>query len=182
MSGRGAFRAGLVDVPADVLTDRAVFDVVVRLSAGKKVFTTFASREKRQRPVIAAITIAGLAPAGRDDWQHVRDYLAWRRDVHALGARWKSLAVELGAPSLTAEYPQTIHGFERIVRSINVAIVTAAVAVRNVTSVAGSKLLMSPGDIHAPLADSCGRPKPGAAGRATVTEPQAARLQIAGPQ
>src|ERR1700724_192532 len=123
-----------------------------------KVLPPFASREKRKRPIIAAITIAGLAPAGRDDWQHVRDYLAWRRDVHALSARWKSLAVELGAPSLTAEYPQMIHGFERIVRSINVAIVTAAVAVRNVTSVAGSMLRRSPGDIDALVAGVCRPP------------------------
>jgi hypothetical protein len=178
LSRRAAFLARPVDVPADALTDRAVFDVVVRLSTGKKVFTTFASREKRQRPVIAAITIAGLAPAGRDDWQHVRDYLAWRRDVHALGARWKSLAVELGAPSLTAEYPQTIHGFERIVRSINVAIVTAAVAVRNVTSVAGSKLQMSPGDIDVLVADIGELQKLGAAVRATVTERVAPRLEL----
>src|SRR4029077_13391341 len=149
-----------------------------RLSAGEEVFTAFASREKRQRPVIAAITIAGLAPAGRDDWQHVRDYLAWRRDIHAHNARWKSLAAELGAPSLTAEYPQTIHGFERIVKSINVAIVTSAVAERNVASVAGSKLSMSRSEIDALLADVGELRKLGAAVMAAVTERAWWRLEF----
>jgi hypothetical protein len=178
LSRRGVFLLRPVDVPAAALTDQAVFDVVGRLSTGAKVFTTFASREKRQRPVIAAITIAGVAPAGRDDWQHVRDYLAWRRDVHAVGTRWKSLAVELGAPSLTAEYPQMIHGFERIVRSINVAVVTAAVAERNVTSAAGSKLLMSRSDIDGLLANVHEIQKLSAAVRAAVTEREASRLEL----
>jgi hypothetical protein len=179
LSRRAAFLLRPIDVPADAVTDQAVFDVVGRLSAGEVVFTTFASREKRLRPVIAAVTIAGLAPAGRDDWRHVRDYLAWRRDIQALNARWKSLAAELGAPSLTAEYPQTIHGFERIVRSINVAIVTPAVAERNVASVAGSKLLISRSDIDALLADVHELRKLGAAIRAIVTEREASCLELA---
>ena len=178
LSRRAAFLLRPVDVPADALTDQAVFDVIGRLSAGEEVFTTFASREKRHKPVIAAITIAGLAPAGRDDWQHVRDYLAWRRDIQALNARWKALAVELGAPSLAADYPQTIHGFERIVRSINVAIVTSAVAERNVTSVAGSKLSMSRSDVDALLTDPRELRKLGAAVTAAVTEREASRLEL----
>jgi hypothetical protein len=179
LSRRAAFLLRPVDVPADALTDQAVFELVGRLSAGEEVFTAFASREKRQRPVIAAITIAGLAPGGRDDWQHVRDYLAWRRDIHALNTRWKSLAAELGAPSLTAEYPQMIHGFERIVRSITVAIVTPAVAERNVTSVAGSKLSMSRSDIDVLLADVRELRTLGAAVKATVTEHESSGLQFA---
>ena len=178
LSRRGAFLLRPVDVPAAALIDQAVFDVVGRLSAGEKVFTTFASREKRQRPLIAAITIAGVAPASRDDWQHIRDYLAWRRDVHAVSTRWKSLAVELGAPSLTAEYPQMIHGLEKIVRSINVAIVTAAVAERNVTSVAGSKLLLSRSDIDGLLADVHELQKLSAAVRAAVTEREASCQEL----
>jgi hypothetical protein len=178
LSRRGAFLSRPVDAPAEAFADQALFDVVVRLSAGEKVFTAFASREKRQRPVLDAITIAGVAPAGPDDWQHVRDYLAWRRDVHALSARWRPLAVELGAPALTAEYPQVIHGFERIVSSINVTIVTAAIAERNVTSVAGSKLTMSRSDIMALLADASELQKLGAAVRTAVTELEASRLEF----
>lgn len=178
LSRRAAFLLRPVDVPAEALTNQAVFDLVGRMSAGAEVFTAFASREKRQRPVIAAITIAGVAPAGRDDWQHVRDYLAWRRDILALYARWKSLAVELGAPSLTAEYPQTIHGFEKTVKSINLAIVTSVVAERNVTAVAGSKLSMSRSDIEVLLADVGELRKLGAAVRAAVTEREESRLEL----
>jgi hypothetical protein len=178
LSRRAAFLARPVDTPVDAFADHDLFEVVDRLSAGEKVFTAFASREKRQKPTIDAITIGGLAPAGVDDWQHVRGYLAWRRDIHALNARWKSLAVELGAPALAAEYPQTIHSFEKIVRSINVAIVTAAIAERNVASVAGSKLLMSRSDIELLVADARELEKLGAIVRATVTELEASRLEL----
>jgi len=179
LSRRAPFLLRPVDVPADALTDQAVFDLVGRLSAGEKVFSAFASREKRHKPVIAAITIAGMAADGRGDWQHIRDYLTWRRDIHALNARWKALAVELGAPTPTADYPQMIHGFEKIVKSINVAIVTAAVAERNVTSVAGSKLLMPRSDIDVLLPDVGELQKLGAAVRAAVTEREASRLELA---
>jgi hypothetical protein len=178
LSRRAAFLSRPVDTPAEAFADQDLFDVVVRLSAGEKVFTAFASREKRQRPVLDAIKIAGLAPAGPDDWQHVRDYLAWRRDVHALNARWRSLAAELGAPSLAAEYPQIIHGFERIAKSINVTIVTAAIAERNVTSVAGSKLMMPRGDVEVLLADAHKLQKLGAAVRTTAAELEASRLEL----
>ena len=178
LSRRAAFLLRPVDVPVEALTDQTVFDVVARLSAGEKVFTAFAAREKRQKPVITAMTIAGVAPAGLDDWQHIRDYLAWRRDIQALNARWRALAVELGAPALSADYPQTIYGFEKIVRSINVAIVTAAVAERNINSVAGSKLLMSRADIDLLLADVGELQKFGAAVRFAVTEREASRLEL----
>jgi len=178
LSRRAPFLLRPVDVPAEALTDQAVFDVVGRLSAGEKVFTTFASREKRLKPVIATITIAGMAADGRDDWQHIRDYLTWRRDIHALNARWKALAVELGVPTPTADYPQMIHGFEKIVKSINVAIVTAAVAERNVTSIAGSKLLIPRSDIDVLLADVGELQKLGAAVRTAVTEREASRLEL----
>jgi len=178
LSRRGAFLSRPVDTPAEAFADQALFDVVVRLSAGERVFTAFDSRGRRKRPVLDAIKIAGLAPAGPDDWQHVREYLTWRRDVHALGARWRPLAVELGAPALTAEYPQVIHGFERMVNSINVTIATAAIAERNVTSIAGSKLMMSRSDIAALLADACELQKLGVAVRTAVSELEASRLEF----
>ena len=178
LSRRAAFLLRPVDVPPDALTDQAVFDLVGRLSAGEKVFSAFASREKRLKPVVAAITIAGMAADGRGDWQHVRDYLTWRRDIQALNARWKALAVELGVPTPSADYPQMIHGFERTVKSINVAIVTAAVAERNVIAVAGSKLLISRGDIDALLADVSELQKLAAAVRAALTEREASRLEL----
>jgi len=178
LSRRAAFLLRPVDVPAAALTDQAVLDVIGRLSAGEKVFTTFAAREKRQKPVLAAITIAGMAADGRDDWQHIRDYLMWRRDIQALNARWKALAVELGVPTPTSDYPQMIHGFEKVVKSINVAIVTAAVAERNVTSVAGAKLLIPRSDIDALLADVGELQKLGSAVRAAVTECEASRLEL----
>jgi hypothetical protein len=178
LSRRAPFLLRPVDVPAEALTDQAVFDVIGRLSAGEKVFTAFASREKRLKPVIATITIAGMAADGRDDWQHVRDYLTWRRDIQALNARWKALAVELGVPTPTAEYPQMIHGFEKIVKSVNVAIVTAAVAERNVTSVAGAKLMISRPEIDLLLADVRELQKLSAAVRTAVTEREASRLEL----
>ncbi|MGA2129833.1 MAG: helicase, partial [Xanthobacteraceae bacterium] len=178
LSRRPAFLARPVETPADTFADTELLDIVERLAAGKKVFTAFARRERRRKPVIDSITVAGFAPADPDGWGHVRDYLAWRRTIHSLNARWRSLAPELGAPSLAADHPHAPHGFEWIVKSVDVAIVAAAIARRNVTAV-GPKLMMSPGDVEAMLENAGELQKLAAAVRSAAIEIETSRRELA---
>jgi len=180
LSRRPAFLARPVETPAGAFADAGLLDIVERLAAGKKVFTAFARREMRRKPFIDSITVAGFAPADPDGWAHVRDYLVWRRSIHSLNARWRSLAPELGAPSLRpTEHPQAINVFDRIARSVDVAIVAAAIARRNVTAVAGPKLMMSPGDIETLAGDAGELQKLAAAVRSAAIEIEASRGELA---
>jgi hypothetical protein len=152
LSRRAGFLTRPVEAPADAFANQELIEVVNRLAAGEKVFTTFARAARALKPVIDTIKVAGFAPGTAADWTHVRDYLAWRRDLHSLGARWRSLAAEVGAPALEPEASNTFHGLERVAKSVDVAIVTATLAKRNLVTV-GPKLSMPDGEITAMIGD-----------------------------
>lgn len=153
LARRAAFLARPVGMSAEALVNKELMDIVERLAEGKKVFTTFAFREKRLKADVDSITVAGFAPATADEWAHVREYLLWRRDIRALVERWRSLALELLAPPIDEEYPRSIHGLEWIVRLVDVGISATANAQRNVAALAGSTLSMSRSEIEAMVTD-----------------------------
>jgi hypothetical protein len=153
MAQRTAFLSRPVETPADTFTKPELVEIVERLGAGQKVFTAFALREKKRKPVIDTIAVAGLAPATAADWAHVRDYLTWRRDVHGLTARWKALAVELDAPRPAEALPQALRGLEPLVRSIETAILGAADVKARVAAAAEAALTMSRREVEILIAD-----------------------------
>src|SRR5207253_1294281 len=129
------------------------------------------------KPVIDAIMVAGFAPSVPADWAHVRDYLVWRRDLHSLSARWRSLATEIGAPPLAPESSHTFHGLERVAQAIEVAVATAALAKRNLTAV-GPKLSMPSGEIAAMLGDVRRLTAVGSAVRSAASRVADQRLEL----
>jgi len=151
LSKRAGFLTRPVEAPADAFASQELIEIVDRLSSGEKPFATFSRAGRAQKPVVDAIKVAGFAPKAAADWAHVRDYLAWRRDLHSLNARWRSLAAEIGAPALDADASHSFHGLERVAKGVEVAVVTAALAKRNVTSV-GPKLSMPDGEMAEMLA------------------------------
>jgi hypothetical protein len=152
LSRRTGFLTRPVEAPADAFANQELIDIVDRLAAGAKVFATFSRSARKLKPTIDLIMVGGFAPSAPADWAHVRDYLAWRRDLHALSARWRSLAAEIGAPALEPESQHTFHGLERIAKSVDAAIVTAALAKRNLATI-GPKLSIPEGEITAMLGD-----------------------------
>lgn len=75
--------------------------VVARLAAGEKVFGLLAFRERAIRPIVDAILVRGQPPASEEDWGLVRDFIAWRSRVGQMTSRWKALAEEMDAPSIS---------------------------------------------------------------------------------
>jgi hypothetical protein len=151
---RGAtFLARPVEAPADAFLNKQLLAAVDRLANRRPMSSLFALGKPNLKSVINAITVAGLAPSGPDDWVHVRNYLMWRRDIHTLNARWMSLAVELGGAAVEGEFPQTILNLQRIETCVEAAVVAPVIAKRNVATIAGSKLGMSRTEIAAMLGD-----------------------------
>ena len=154
LSKRASFLSRPVDAPADAFTRSELVEIIDRLAAGQKVFTAFALREKKLRPVVESIRVAGLPAAATADWSHVREYLAWRRELHSLAARWTSLARELGAPPAQEGFAQSIRALEHLVRLSDVAISAAARAKTSIAAVFGVKLAMPRGEIERLMGDS----------------------------
>ncbi|WP_315718710.1 MULTISPECIES: helicase [unclassified Bradyrhizobium] len=152
LSQRAGFLVRPVETPADAFASQELLTVVERLSAGARPFATFTLSGRALKQTVEAIRVAGFAPKGAADWGHVRDYLTWRRHLHSLDARWRSLAAEIGAPAAEPDSSHTFHGHERVVKSVEAAIVLAALAKRNVLT-AVPKLSMPDEAIAGLLAD-----------------------------
>jgi hypothetical protein len=181
LARRAAFLARPVEAPADAFRNKRLVAAVDRLANRKPTSELFGLGAANLKSIMTAITVDGIAPSGSDDWVHVRDYLMWRRDIHALNVRWMSLAAELGRTSIEGELPQTILNLQRIATCVEVAVVMPVIAKQNVTVVASSKLAMSRAEIEAMLGDgerlhSLGRAIKLAAARLEAAHRELARL------
>lgn len=87
--------AKAVEVPADGELNEDMVDAVGRLVAGKSAFA-LPFGKGNARKLVAAVTVSGVAPAGKPEWELVQELLAWRVEARKLLARWSSLSGEFG--------------------------------------------------------------------------------------
>ncbi|CAL75188.1 hypothetical protein; putative helicase [Bradyrhizobium sp. ORS 278] len=146
LSRRADFLVRPVDVPEDAFASEELMRAVERLAAGERRFAPFSLSGRALKQTLDTIKVAGFPANGAADWAHVRDHLTWRRHLHSLDVRWRSLAAEIGVPSPAQDSLHGLTGYDRIVRSVEVALVTATLAKRNVLS-AASKLSLADGEI-----------------------------------
>jgi hypothetical protein len=179
LSRGAAFLARPVEAPADAFLNRRLVAAVDRLANRRPISKLPALGKGNLKSVINSITVAGSPPSGPDDWVHVRDYLMWRRDIHALNARWMTLAVELGGTAVEGQFPQTLVNLQRIETCVEVAVVAPVIAKRNVATIASSKLAMSRAEIAAMLVDGQRLHALASAIRTATTRLDGARRELA---
>ncbi|WP_315721948.1 MULTISPECIES: AAA family ATPase [unclassified Bradyrhizobium] len=141
-----------VQAPVEAFTRRDAIRVVERLAAGDKPFARFSPSRRGLKAAVDAITLDGVAPSTLADWQYVGRFLLWRHELHGLRSRWTSIATKIDAPTIQLESARAFDDIERIVKGIEAAIVTAALAVRNVMD-ACRRLSMQDSEVNAMLAD-----------------------------
>ncbi|MFN9503525.1 MAG: AAA domain-containing protein [Rubrivivax sp.] len=87
--------AKAVDLPADAEVNEDFGHAVGRLVAGKSAFALpFGTGVARK--LVAAVTVSGVAPSGKPEWELVQELLTWRREARKVLARWSSLSAEFG--------------------------------------------------------------------------------------
>jgi very-short-patch-repair endonuclease len=85
--------AKAVEAPPEAELNKDVADAVGRLAAGKSAFTLpFGKGDARK--LVAAMTVGGVVPASKQDWELIQDLLAWRDEARKVLARWSSLSSE----------------------------------------------------------------------------------------
>lgn len=93
-----------VEVPRDAERNKDVADALKRLVSGKSAFALpFVKGEARK--LMAAITVSGVSPVARADWELVQELLVWRVQARKVLARWTALSGEFGleAPGTDVE-------------------------------------------------------------------------------
>ena len=102
--------AKAVDVPADAELNEDLTDALTRLVGGKSAFALpFGKGDARK--LIAAVTVTGVAPSSKGDWELVQETLGWRTEARKVLARWNSLSAEFG---LAATDPGIEAGFKKV--------------------------------------------------------------------
>lgn len=87
--------AKAVDAPADAELNEDVIDAIGRLVAGKSAFALpFGKGDARK--LVSAMTVSGVVPSGRPEWELIQELLAWRVEARKVLARWSSLSGEFG--------------------------------------------------------------------------------------
>jgi very-short-patch-repair endonuclease len=94
---RVIFLSKPVDVPVELPPDKALAAILPVLIAGKNPFGLLSIGNRSYQPAFDAIRVAALRPTSPADWQHVRDFIAFRARVTSLSARWIALRDELAA-------------------------------------------------------------------------------------
>ncbi|WP_029001180.1 AAA domain-containing protein [Azohydromonas australica] len=110
---RGEFLQRPVDVPLETLGCARTREAVARAVSHGKPFgwLSFGESEARQR--VAAIRVAGQAPAGAQDWAHVQRFLAVQAELQGMRLRWQRLADELDLPRVPDD-PAALRQLERL--------------------------------------------------------------------
>jgi very-short-patch-repair endonuclease len=91
--------ASAVSLPGDAERHEDFGEALSRLVAGKSAFgLPFGKGDARK--LIAAVTVAGVAPASADEWQTVSRVVAWRNSARKVLARWAALSGEFGLEPL----------------------------------------------------------------------------------
>ncbi|MGJ4930491.1 AAA family ATPase [Bradyrhizobium sp. HKCCYLS2038] len=178
LSRSAEFAKRQVHAPVEAFNKKDAIRVVERLAAGEKAMPRFSPSRRALKAAIEAITVDGAAPATPADWQYVHRFLNWRHDLLALRTRWTAIATRIGAPAIELESARAFDDIERIVKSVEAAVVMAALAVRNVVD-ACRKLSMPDTEVTAMLSDAQ-RPKAlGAAIRSVMTRVSGPLSQLA---
>ncbi|MBK6851985.1 MAG: AAA family ATPase [Burkholderiales bacterium] len=89
-----------VSVPPEAEQSVDFTNALVRLVAGKSAFAMpFGLGQGDTRKLVAAVTVQGVEPAGRPEWELVEQAVAWRLAARKVLARWAALAGEFGLES-----------------------------------------------------------------------------------
>ena len=106
LRARAEFLQKPVTASPEALTHPKALEAIARGVESGKPFGLFAFGAGDVKPHVAAIRVAGLAPAGPADWAHVQRYVALHAQLQSFAARWNAFAPLLSLPALQADVAQ----------------------------------------------------------------------------
>ena len=93
-----------VEIPDHANNRQTINEALVKLTEGKKAFGLFSFGHKEAKALIDQVKIGGETPTTPEQWQLVRDYLAFQEDVRRFMVKWNHLGQELDLPPLSYKY------------------------------------------------------------------------------
>jgi len=126
IDSRAEFLKRPVEIPEAALASAKARDAVGRAAETGKPFGMMSFGGGDVKEQVAAIRVAGLAPASADDWKHVQRYARLHEQVLSFSVRWNEFAELLSVP--------TVKGGVTALRHIELVSVSARKAHRLATN------------------------------------------------
>lgn len=101
VQARAEFLVKPVDFPSDGLTNPKVLEAIARAVETGKPFGLLSFGAGDAKSLLSSIRVAGLAPNGNGDWEHIQRYVALHGRVTSFLARWNQFADTLSVPRLS---------------------------------------------------------------------------------
>jgi hypothetical protein len=90
-----------VSFPSEALQDGKTAEAVSRAAETGKPFGLLSIGAGAAKEYIAEVRVQGRAPANRDDWQKVKEWIALHEQVLTFETRWNALHQLLSVPALS---------------------------------------------------------------------------------
>ena len=87
--------AKAVEVPPNAELNEDLKETLVRLVTGKSAFALPFGKGDARR-LIAPVTVGGITPASKTDWELVQELITWRTAARKVISHWSSLSGEFG--------------------------------------------------------------------------------------
>lgn len=100
IQARAEFLKRPVEVPEPALASQKAREAVGRGAETGKPFRMMSFGGGDVKEQVAAIKVAGLAPASADDWKHVQRYTRLHEQVLSFSVRWNEFAELLSVPNV----------------------------------------------------------------------------------
>jgi very-short-patch-repair endonuclease len=97
---RAAFLQRPVEVPPPSLISTKAREAVQRAAETGRPFGLMSFGYGDVKRALSQVKVAGLPPAGIDDWRHVKRFLDLHQRLTSFATRWNQFAPMLGAPQL----------------------------------------------------------------------------------
>lgn len=101
VEARAEFLIKPVEFPSAGLANPKVLEAVTRAAETGKPFGLMSFGGGDAKALVSSIRVAGLAPNGNGDWEHIQRYIALHGRVTSFLARWNQFADTLSVPTLS---------------------------------------------------------------------------------
>lgn len=101
VEARAEFLIRPVDFPDEGLANLKVLEAITRAVETGKPFGMLSFGAGDAKDYLASVRVAGLAPNGNGDWEHIQRYVALHARVTSFLSRWNQFAETLSVPQLS---------------------------------------------------------------------------------
>lgn len=101
---RQSFVKTLIEINEPSSFRQIIDQALEKLSDGKKAFGLFSFGHKEVKTILDQVKVQGEVPEEPEQWQSVRNYLAFQDDVRRFIVKWNHIGEELNLPKLHYQY------------------------------------------------------------------------------